>query len=457
MAMDRELLKKELSYILQLNAKTRYESQKNVQTMHDMVVQKNLFQTTLGQKYVSRLAARASGHDASTQCVLCKNTLDNPGLVCGHCLIKYAPVSAGKQESRGQGETAAARGGEQQLADISRQTVTTLKGGLDTLTSKINAMAGESGSVDLRLRDLFSGVFKKHTREESEEIFIAGTLKTTPAETDIAVSWPKPWLFSRVLLVLLAAFALLYVCVAQFGNPNAIPGLMFLGALAIPFSVLIFIFETNAPRNISIFEVTKMFFVGGTASLVLTLFLFEIFPSRELDYIGALIVGVVEELGKLLAILIFVKLLNPKYILNGMLIGASIGAGFAVFETAGYAFRYYLMSSGNISALTDILFLRGWSSLGGHVAWAAIIGAGLVMVKGESPLSGQMLFHVKFQTFFFLPVILHAVWDCPLLAKEFVLKLIALIAIAWIILLVLLNVGLKQIERLCKSADSFQQ
>lgn len=335
------------------------------------------------------------------------------------------------------------------FSDISKQTITTFKGGLDTFTSKINEMAGESGSVDLRLRDLFSSVLQKHTRAESEEIFIAGTLKTTPAESDIAVSWPKPWLFSRVLLVLLAAFALLYLCATEFGNPNVLPGLMFLGALAVPFSVLIFTFETNAPRNISIFEVTKMFFVGGTASLVLTLFLFELFPAGSLDYIGAVIVGLVEELGKLLAILIFVKLLNPKYILNGMLIGASIGAGFAVFETAGYAFRYYLASGFNMRALTDILFLRGWSSLGSHVAWAAIIGAGLILVKGDAPLSRQLFLQVKFQKFFFLPVILHALWDCPLLRGEFVLKLIALIAIAWIILLVLLNVGLKQIERIC--------
>lgn len=451
---NKDLIKKDLGYILQLNAKLHYDNPAEVQKTHDKVLQKNLFKTDLGQKYVKRLEDIINGATGSNQCVLCRNGLDNPTLVCKQCLEKFKFTPDKKETDLPEKEELdVLQNSEQQFSEISRQAVTTLKDGLDTFTSKINEMAGESGSVDLRLRDLFSGVFQKHTRGESEEIFIAGTLQTTPDESDIAVSWPKPWLFSRVLIVFLLSFGLLYICATEFQNLNAIPGLMFLGALAVPFSVLIFIFETNAPRNISIFEVSKMFFFGGTASLVLTLFLFEMFPDTQLDYIGAIIVGLVEELGKLLAIAIFVRILNPKYILNGMLIGASIGAGFAVFETAGYAFRFYLLSGGEISRLTDVLFLRGWSSIGGHVAWAAIIGAGLVMVKGENPFEFKLFSNVKFQKFFFMPVILHAIWDCPFMSGEKI-KMIALIAIAWIIILVLLNVGLKQIERICASYQS---
>ena len=158
-----------------------------------------------------------------------------------------------------------------------------------------------------------------------------------------------------------------------------------------------------------------MFFVGGAASLVLTLFLFTIFPVGELDYIGAFIVGVVEETGKLLAIILFVKALKPKYILNGMLIGASVGAGFAVFETAGYAFRQFEAGVAwgfdkGIDRMAEVLFLRGWSSLGGHVAWAAVTGAGLVLVKGAGSLTKSNLTNRRFQKFFLIPVILHGIW-----------------------------------------------
>lgn len=269
------------------------------------------------------------------------------------------------------------------------------------VTSKINEMAGEKGAVDLKLRDLFSHVFKKHSRGE-EEIFIAGTLKTTSDESEIAVSWPKPWLFSRVFLILIASYILLYICASEFGNPNVLPGLMFVGALAMPFSVLMFFFETNAPRNISLFEVVKLFFFGGTASLVITLILFEAYPVGELDYTGAIMVGIIEELGKLLAVAIFVKRMNSKYILNGMLIGAAIGAG-------------------------------------------------LIMAKGDSAFQYTQFFDKKCLTFFLIPAILHAVWDCPLMS-ETETKFLILIALAWIVILVLLNVGLKQIEKYSRNS-----
>ena len=340
--------------------------------------------------------------------------------------------------------------------DPSNLASSALKGGLNTITSKINKLAGESGSVDLKLRDLFSNVPKKHTRAESDEIFIAGTVHTTPDESEIVVSWPKPWLFSRVLLVLLITFALLYICSTNFNNPLMLPGMMFIGALAIPFSVLIFIFETNAPRNISIFEVIKMFFVGGMISLVSSLVLFEIFPLVEMNYIGALTVAFIEEVGKLLAIVIFVRILNPRYILNGLLIGAAIGAGFAVFETAGYAFKYFIASSSRIDVLIDILVQRAWSSIGAHVVWAAITGAALVLVKGDDPFRAGIITSPRFLRFLALPIVMHATWNSPLLTGSmaaFYLKLVVLIVAAWIVILVLLNAGLKQIKRICANAD----
>ena len=154
-----------------------------------------------------------------------------------------------------------------------------------------------------------------------------------------------------------------------------------IGAFTVPFSLLIFFWETNAPRNISMYEIAKMFFLGGAASLVMTLFLYSIFPIYELDYMGAIGVGVVEEVGKLLIIAYFIKQLNPKYILNGLLIGAAIGAGFASFESAGYAFNLG-MTYGEEAMIKNIID-RAWTSIGGHVVWSAISGAALVYVKGN--------------------------------------------------------------------------
>lgn len=440
---------KDLSLIVKLNAKLHYDNKKELKMTYDVLRQKDAFKTAIGKKFLKRMEQMINGTDISHRCVLCNDELDNKSVICTHCIDNYK-----KEGSRENASVKPERNGDAQqvVPDVPKQAAASVKDGLDKFTAKINEMAGESGSVDLRLRDLFSNVLKKHTREEGEEIFIAGTLKTTPQESEIAASWPKPWLFSRVLLALLATFGLLYICAVEFGNSNAIPGLIFLGALAVPFSVLIFIFETNAPRNISIFETVKMFFYGGAASLVLTLILYEIFPPGELNYVGAMVVGFVEEAGKVLAVAIFVKKLNPRYILNGLLIGAAIGAGFAVFETMGYIFNIGLLPyliSNKIDVFIYVLVSRAWQSIGGHVAWTAIAGAGLVMAKGEEPLTSSSFTNPRFLTFFIIPVALHAIWNCPLriAVSDINVKILALIAVAWIIILVLLNAGLKQIER----------
>src|SRR5690606_27844597 len=205
----------------------------------------------------------------------------------------------------------------------------------------------------------------------------------------------------------------------------------------------IFFWETNAPRNISFYEISKMLFIGGASSLVVTLFLFSFLPVHELDFAGAIIVGVVEEVGKLIIILYFIKNLNPKYILNGLLIGAAIGAGFAAFESAGYALRFGLMY-GN-STMLDVIFLRAWTAIGTHTIWSAISGAALVYVKGNNPLKSDHLFNANFLKLFAVPVILHAIWDMPLYFLHKFNLLFIIIVIGWVFIFSFIHVGLKQI------------
>ncbi|WNW15421.1 zinc ribbon domain-containing protein [Lactiplantibacillus plantarum] len=63
-------------------------------------------------------------------------------------------------------------------------------------TAKLNHYTGEEGAVKVNIVDLFSEVFKHHTKDEAKSIFIAGTETTTPALADVSDEWAKPWLFS---------------------------------------------------------------------------------------------------------------------------------------------------------------------------------------------------------------------------------------------------------------------
>lgn len=300
----------------------------------------------------------------------------------------------------------------------------------------------------LKLKDLFVNVFKKHSKEETEEIFISGTARTTPPESEISSMWPKPWLFSRIFVLMALTYFILYVIFIHFGNIKVIPGIIFIGSLTAPIALLVFFFEANAPRNISFFNVLKMFFLGGCASLFATLTLFGLVSMTESTYLNAVIVGIVEEIGKLVIVALFIRSLNTKHILNGILIGAAIGAGFAVFESAGYAFEYLL--GYNQDVMFEVIHGRGFLAAGGHIIWAAMSGAALCMVKGTRKFEFAMLFKADFLKLFAVPVVLHAIWDMPVteeISGKFYLGYILLTVVGWLFILVLMDKGLKQISR----------
>ena len=306
---------------------------------------------------------------------------------------------------------------------------------------------GKNDNVVFKLKDLWSDVIKKHSKEESELLLITGTGTTTPSEDEIEKGWSKPWLYSRIFAVLGITFALLLFCVWCFENTLCVPGLIFIGAMMMPFTLLILFWETNIPRNISVFELLQLFFVGGVASLVFTLAIFSFIPVGELNVLGAIMVGIIEEVGKLIAVAIFIKHSRCKYILNGILIGAAIGTGFAVFESAGYA----LMYTETIGQIIENILMRGLLSAGGHVVWAAMSGAAIMFAKGDDEFSMKVFTKAAFWKLFPVPIVLHALWDMPFSSIP---VLIILTVIAWIFILALIRSGMGQINEIQKNRDA---
>ena len=326
-----------------------------------------------------------------------------------------------------------------------RQTTTS---GKTTWVDSLNEYVGNDRPADLNWKVLFTDVTKKHTTEDAEEIFIVGTRKTTPSVYEVSKDWPHPWLYSRVFLMFAIAFVLLWMCCSMFQNPNALPGLIVVGSFTVPLTTLILFLELNAWRNVSLYEVIKTFLVGGCASLVATLFLFSFFGAHELDFFGAFMTGLIEETGKAVIVYYFLKRLGKLSILCGLLIGAAVGAGFAAFESAGYAMRYLFQGGWNV--MMDVIFLRGFLTPGGHVVWAAISGAALVIAsKARCEVSSNLFFDPKFLRLFIIPIVLHSIWDSPLsaIASQMYLIPIGLTVFAWIVVLILINMGLAEVSR----------
>ncbi|MEB8107990.1 PrsW family intramembrane metalloprotease [Staphylococcus equorum] len=329
-------------------------------------------------------------------------------------------------------------------------------------TKSIGKLAGSEESLNLNLKDMFSEVFKSHSKDESDEVFIAGTKTTTPSLDEVSEEWGKPWVFSRVFLAFAITFAALWILGGVFGNANSIPGLIFIGALTVPLTGLFFFYESNAFKNISLFEVLKMFFIGGVISLISTMILYNFITFSD-DYylygsmtaVDAGLVGLVEETGKAIIIVYFINKYKTNKILNGLLIGGAIGAGFAVFESAGYILTFTV----NLDAtLIDMVFTRAWTAIGSHLVWSAIIGAAIVIAKEDKNFEFSNILDNRFLFFFFSSVILHGIWNSSFsLAGSYTLKYFVLIFIVWLFVFILMKAGLKQVNVLQREAKTSRE
>lgn len=248
----------------------------------------------------------------------------------------------------------------------------------------------------LTVADLFTDVFKKHPKGTGAKMFMAGTPLSTPTPDRMLSEWQKPWLFVRVLAVGLLFAAMCYFEGFVQGYGAGAYTLLSLGCLIIPLSILIFYWEVNIPRDIPLYTVLVIFLLGGILSLIFPDFL----GHRDLP--SASFAAFTEEPAKLLALSLFVYLLNAKYIFGGMLIGAAVGAGFAGMETISY-----VMMQGDF----DVLVMRSVLAIGGHVSWAAIEGGALVMVKGGEKLAPKHFADKRFLPYLAATIGMHFLWN----------------------------------------------
>lgn len=317
-----------------------------------------------------------------------------------------------------------------------------------TFSKSFGSILGLDELKDFKLSTLFSEVFKKHSLAETEEQMVTGTSKNIPSLTDIEISWAKPWLFSRMLMVSVILTVVLVMGFRAFTNNNLVPGIIMMGSFAVPVSVLVFFLEMNAPRNISIFLTMALLFVGGVASLIVTLLFFQRLDFFS-GYMGASAAGIIEETAKILCVIFIMgKFSRYKWVLNGLLFGAAIGTGFAAFESAGYAFR--IMLNAGLEEGVDNIILRGVLAPFGHIIWTGNAAAALWLVKGNKKFSWNMVKDGRFLRVFASSMILHMIWNADFsifpVPVFLDVKLVLLGIIGWAITFHLVQQGLNQLN-----------
>lgn len=314
---------------------------------------------------------------------------------------------------------------------------------LQNIQAQIRKIASTDQLEGFSLSQTFSETFKHHDPRAEEEYAMVGSALTTPPIEMVDTNWPKPWMFFRFLMALVIAAVVLYGVFYFTGQDemNLLPALMFISAFAMPLAVLVFMFEMNTPRNVSVIQLGKLFLVGGVVGLCMAILEYQVKAIASFP-------GPIEESSKLLAVILVmygIRGAGYKYELNGILFGCAVGAGFACFETSGYA----LFNQGNgfvsvlqtetiqavaklaqgqltqaqaiaavnqatidaVSSMVHLLGMRGILAPFGHVVWTPIAAGAFWRVKQDKPVSLGMLADTRFLMAFLIPVLMHTLWD----------------------------------------------
>lgn len=321
----------------------------------------------------------------------------------------------------------------------------TKKTASNIITENLDKITGAKSENYVTFKDLFKDTFKKHSEEELDNVFVCGSSSTTPNVKDVNPKKASAWVYFKIFIFFIIAYIPTRIGYINYGNLNFLPAMIMLGAFAVPVTILIFFYEINLFRNIPFYKVIKYFILGGALSLILAILFFSLDINTDIStYSGALMVGLIEEVAKAAIVAFFLfKSKKSNYILNGLLIGAAVGAGFAAFETAGYILRYGL--AGGDAVMLQTIKIRGFLAPGGHVAWAAIEGAALMYVKGFEKLDKKHLNDKRFLLICLISVVEHGIWDMPIEVPYYLLP-IGLTIAAWLVIIYFINLGLKQID-----------
>jgi RsiW-degrading membrane proteinase PrsW (M82 family) len=210
----------------------------------------------------------------------------------------------------------------------------------------------------------------------------------------------------QVLLTGLLFYCLGLVVLILTENPNIFPTVVMLGTFLVPAAYVAFFYERRHLSDLSLPTTFLSFFYGGVLGVFAAALLEPLF-IRRLDFLTAFEVGLIEEFVKILGVLVIARHKRHDSELDGLILGAAAGMGFAALESTGYAFTSFLRSQGSLSVTVAVTLLRGILSPLGHGTWTAILAAVLFRESGAR----YFRLNARVLGAYLTVVVLHGLWD----------------------------------------------
>ncbi len=227
--------------------------------------------------------------------------------------------------------------------------------------------------------------------------------------------WAPRWwaVFAIGLVLWVASVADVYLT----GNVIVLPTVVLVGSFLVPVTGVIWYLDHDPSPALSPRRVLAAFILAGAIG-VLAASMLEFWVVLGPGPLGNLKVGLIEELVKGLAIVIFAWGLHSFTRRDGMVLGAAVGFGFAALESSGYALASLFVVQGqhlylSFSSVIVTELIRGVLAPFGHGLWSAILGGAIFHATRGGRLRmtwgvlvaflGVSLLHAAFDTFGGIP------------------------------------------------------
>lgn len=242
--------------------------------------------------------------------------------------------------------------------------------------------------------------------------------------------WAPPWwvVFGIGLALWLTTVGVTYLT----ADPILLPTVVMLGSFLLPVTAVTWYLDHDPSPELSPRRILIAFVIAGVIGLLgaalLERWLVGTGPLANLQ------VGLIEEFVKAVLIVVVAWGIRTFHVRDGMVLGATVGFGFAALESSGYALVSLFVVQGHrlylsVTSLVITVLIRGVLAPFGHGLWSAILGGAIFKAarRGHLRLTWGVLAA-------YLGVsILHGLFDSIIgILGYVVISLAALVPLVWL-------------------------
>lgn len=212
------------------------------------------------------------------------------------------------------------------------------------------------------------------------------------------------WLLAAGLVVWLLAVAI----TAVTRDTILVPTIVLVGSFLVPVTLVAFALSRRHEHRLTAEVLVLGFFAGGTLGVLLSaLAETYLLPAAHGTFAS---VGAIEELTKGLVVVAVAGMVQTRRPRDGMILGATVGAGFASFESAGYALSAAIGHAYDhaILRIVELELYRAALAPFAHITWTALLGGALFAGARET---GSLRLSRGVIATFLSVVALHGAWD----------------------------------------------